>query len=149
MRPKQQIIASQLTGDFTLPKDLEKPLTLVAGGVGVAPFRSMIKYIVDKKLKVNIVHLFINKTKEDIVYKELFDQAEAYGVHTIYFVSSKEGHLTPESVKTKITDFKKRKFYISGPELMVRSIEKTLLAAGLPKSQLKTDFFPGYIEAIA
>jgi ferredoxin-NADP reductase len=146
MKPKSQIIASQLSGDFTLPKDITKPLVLVAGGVGVAPFRSMVKYIVDKKISVNIVHLFINKTSQDVIYKELFAEGEKYGVHTVYFVTSEQGHLTPESIQSLIPDFKKRKFYISGPQLMVQSIEQTLLQSGASSSQLKTDFFPGYFE---
>ena len=146
MKPQSVIVASQLSGDFTLPKDTDTPLALVAGGVGVAPFRSMVKYIIDKKIKVDIVHLFINKTNEDIIYKELFDEAEKYGVRTVYFVTSKQGHLATESIKATIPDFMNRKFYISGPQLMVQSIEQTLLQSGASTSQLKTDFFPGYFE---
>lgn len=149
MQPSEEIVAAQLSGDFVLPKDISTPLVLISGGVGVAPFRSMVKYIVDKKITVNIIHLFINKTKDDIIYQNLFKEAESFGVHTIYFVTNSEGHLTTEGIKLRIPDYLKRQFYISGPQLMVQSIEKTLLDSGVPKSQLKTDFFPGYIETKA
>ncbi len=146
MIPKSKIVGSQLAGDFTLPREVTKPLVLVAGGVGVAPFRSMIKYIIDKQLKVNIIHLFINRTKEDIIYKDIFDEAESYGVHTLYFITSEQGHLTDEIVKNLIPDFANRMFYVSGPQLMVQTIEQTLFDSGLSSSQVKTDFFPGYVE---
>lgn len=41
------IVASQLAGDFVLPKNPNEKLVFIAGGIGVTPFRSMIKYLVD------------------------------------------------------------------------------------------------------
>ena len=54
------------------------------------------------------------------------------------------GHLTDKMVKKIIPDYEFKTFYISGPQLMVQSIEKTFLDMGISKSKLKTDFFPGY-----
>src|SRR3989344_392585 len=71
-----KIIASQLSGDFVLPKDKQKKLAFIAGGIGVTPFRSMIKYLIDKNEKRSVVMLYSNKTKEEIAYKDIFDQAQ-------------------------------------------------------------------------
>ncbi|MCX6799640.1 MAG: RnfABCDGE type electron transport complex subunit D [Candidatus Falkowbacteria bacterium] len=38
------IIASECAGDFTLPLDKNKKLVFMAGGIGITPFRSMLKY---------------------------------------------------------------------------------------------------------
>lgn len=150
------IIVSSLAGDFVMPKDLKKPLVFIAGGVGITPFRSMVKYIIDKKLSVNIVLLFINKTTDDILYKDILEEAEEFGVKTIHVMtdesrlplnfSGPHGHLTPKMVKTMIPDYAMRAFYISGPQLMVQNIEKMLLDMKISKSKLKTDFFPGYVD---
>ncbi|MBI1863736.1 oxidoreductase [Candidatus Woesebacteria bacterium] len=43
MNVGDKIVASQITGDFTLPKDTGKKLVFVAGGIGITPFRSIIK----------------------------------------------------------------------------------------------------------
>src|SRR5665647_631894 len=51
MKQDQEIVASQLAGDFTLPQDKNKKLVFIAGGIGITPFRSMIKYMLDKKEK--------------------------------------------------------------------------------------------------
>jgi ferredoxin-NADP reductase len=36
---------SQLAGDFILPSDKDKKILFIAGGIGITPFRSMIKYL--------------------------------------------------------------------------------------------------------
>ena len=49
------VVASQLAGEFVLPKNKKKKLVFIAGGIGITPFRSMIKYLIDKKEKRDIV----------------------------------------------------------------------------------------------
>lgn len=153
---QKQIIAAQVAGDFTLPENLKVPLVFIAGGVGIAPFRSMIQYIVDKNLIVDIILLYTNRTKEDILFADIFEKAKLNGVKTIYNLTDKDhlpadwqgssGYISKESVSQLIPDFSKRKFYLSGPQLMVQRFEETLLSSGVGRGNIKTDFFPGYEE---
>ena len=53
LNPGDKIVASQLAGDFVLPKDKNKKLVFIAGGIGITPFRSMIKYLLDTKGRVS------------------------------------------------------------------------------------------------
>ena len=135
------IVASGLAGDFTLPKDQNKKLVLIAGGVGVTPFRSMIKYLLDINQKRDVTLFYAAKDPKEFVFKDIFDQAEKeLGIKVVY----KTGILDGEEIKKRIPDFKQRFFYLSGPHSMVEIFEKTLPALGIPKSQIKTDYFPGY-----
>jgi ferredoxin-NADP reductase len=116
----------------------------------------MIKYIVDKNLQVNIILIFTNRTKEDILFTDVFDRAQVNGVKTIYNLTDVEnlpqdwagsvGHITAEKIKQLMPDYKNRFYYLSGPQLMVQNFEGELSKAGIPKAQIKTDFFPGYNE---
>ncbi|HTP58393.1 MAG TPA: hypothetical protein VMM82_05705, partial [Spirochaetia bacterium] len=45
MKPGDSIMAGELGGDFVLPGDPHVPIALIAGGIGVTPFRSMIKHL--------------------------------------------------------------------------------------------------------
>lgn len=151
-----KIIAAQVAGDFVLPKNLKTPLVFIAGGVGIAPFRSMIQYIIDKSLLVDIVLLYTNRTVNDILYADIFERARANGVKTIYNLTDLQnlpnrwggttGYITEDSIKQVIPDYQKRSYYLSGPQLMVQNFEKTLHDAGVQNSKIKTDFFPGYNE---
>lgn len=150
------IIASQVAGDFILPDDLNKPLVFIAGGVGIAPFRSMVKYVIDKNIKVDIVLLYTNRTKEDILFSDVFGEAARHGVRTVYNLTDlakvpqdwqgAKGYINEDSVRKLIPDYKNRTYYLSGPQLMVQRFERTLTDTGVTKDRIKTDFFPGYSE---
>ena len=149
------IAASQLAGDFTLPKDRAQKLAFIAGGIGVTPFRSMVKYLMDKGDKRSAVLLYSNKKEQDIAYKEIFDEAERkIGLKTIYALTEQlpdnsdwlgaRGLIDAETLKREVPDYYDRIFYISGPRAMVVSFENTLKSLGVPDSQIKTDYFPGF-----
>lgn len=152
----QSIIASQVAGDFTLPQDLKKPLVFIAGGVGIAPFRSMIQYLLDKQLQSNIVLFYSNRTANEILFSDTFQKAESYGVKTIYTLTDinnipedwqwEKGYITQDLIKQKLPDYTQRTYYISGPQLMVQNFEKLLLGMQVKKRNIITDFFPGYAE---
>ncbi|MEK7450391.1 MAG: RnfABCDGE type electron transport complex subunit D [Patescibacteria group bacterium] len=149
------IVSSQLTGDFTLPKDEKQKLVFIAGGIGITPFRSIIKYLVDVNEKRGIILIFTNRQYSDIIYGNIFDKAKAdLGIKTIYTLtdesqipkdwSGKVGRIDEKMIREEIPDFRERIFYLSGPHSMVNAFEKTLLDMGISKSKIKTDFFPGY-----
>ncbi len=152
----KKIIASSLAGDFTLGSDFKKPVVFIAGGVGIAPFRSIIQYILDNNLIVDIILIFTNRTKEDIIFSDVFEKARKNGVNTIYVLTDANklpadwqglsGHLTEESIEKSVPDYGKRTFYISGPQLMVQNFEKILLSIGIKRNKIVMDFFPGYSE---
>jgi ferredoxin-NADP reductase len=156
LQSSKQFVAAQVAGDFVLPKNLKMPMIFIAGGVGIAPFRSMIQYIIDKNLQVDIILLYTNKTKADILFTDVFDRAQVNGVKTIYNLTDVEnlpqdwvgssGYITAEKIKTLIPDYEERFYYLSGPQLMVQNFEGALSKAGISKKQIKTDFFPGYSE---
>ncbi len=151
-----KIVASQLAGDFTLPKDRNKKLIFLAGGIGITPFRSMVKYLIDNNEKRDIIIFYANKSFSDIAYKEVFDMAQKnLGITTIYTLSDLNdiplhfnceiGLINKEMILEKAKDYKERMFYISGPKSMIDSFDKTLKEMGINKNQIKTDFFPGFV----
>ena len=155
MRIGDTLIASQLAGDFVMPRNKQKKMVFIAGGIGVTPFKSMVKYLIDTQEKRDIAMIYANKTVPDIAYKDFFDQAalSPLALKMIYVLSDKtvgpewtgyRGYITKEMVLKEIPDFKERMFYISGPHIMVSSTEQVLKDLGIPDSQIKTDFFPGF-----
>lgn len=154
MREGQEIIATQLAGDFALPKNTSTPLVFIAGGVGIAPFRSIIQYIIENKLQVTITVIYSNRTASEIAFEDILSQAKNFGVQTLYTLTDmnsipqnwagEKGYITEDMIKKYIPDFAKRIFYLSGPELMVKSYEELLSKLGVRKGNVKKDYFPGY-----
>lgn len=145
MRKGDKIVASQLSGEFTLPKDPTKKLCFTAGGIGVTPFRSIIKYLLDTDEKRDIILFYSNKTREEIVYKDIFDEAvKELGIKVVYVNTDTMGYIDENMIRKEVGDFEDRIFYISGPHSMVDTFEKVLKGMGINRYQIKTDYFPGY-----
>ncbi len=149
------IVGAQLAGDFVLPINVTKKLVFIAGGIGVTPFRSMIKYLVDRHEPRDIVLFYSNKTPADIAYRDVFDAAkDELGIKTIYALTDKAtvpagwtgkvGYVDAKMIAEEVPDFADREFFISGPHGMVTAFQKTLKGMGVPASRIKTDFFPGF-----
>lgn len=154
MNQKNRIVGAQLSGDFVMPKDPKQKLAFFAGGIGITPFRSMIKYLIDTNERRDLVMFYINKNFADIAYSDVFNEAYSkLGIRTIYTLTDIEtipenwqgytGRIDAEIIKKKIPDFDERIFYISGPHNMVEAYKQTLVQMGINKNQIKTDFFPG------
>ncbi len=155
MEHGDEIIAGQLAGDFTLPKNPNQRLVFIAGGIGITPFRSMIKYLLDTRQRRPITLFYGASTVHDFVYQEVFDQAERkLGIRTIYVAEKSEdlrpgwagltGLIRPEMIRTYAPHYRGSIFYISGPNRMVDAVKEMLDKMGIPGNQIKTDFFSGY-----
>lgn len=135
-----KILASQLTGEFVLPKSEKQKLAFLAGGVGITPFRSMIKYATDFGHERDIQLLYSANNPEEFAFKEVFEEASKIGVQTSYITE----RLDQDRIKELVPDFPERTFYVSGPYGFVQAMENNLLRMKVPVRQIKTDYFPGY-----
>jgi glycine betaine catabolism B len=153
MNQGKKIVASQLAGSFVLPKDVNKKIVFIAGGIGITPFRSMIKYLLDTKQKRNITLLYSNKIKSEIMYADIFDKVSQLGIKTVYTLTGETpvnwrgriGRIDAKMILAEIPDWKERYFYLSGPHIMVAAFEKVLKDMGVSQNQIKIDFFPGFV----
>lgn len=149
------IVAAQIAGDFVLPKDAQQGLVFIAGGIGVTPYRSMIKYLLDTKDARDITMLYSARTAEDFAYKDVFEQArKEIGLNVVYAVTDKlaassnettwAGRINAKMIKKEVPDYHNRLFYISGTQAMVTSMQHVLASLEIPRHQIKVDYFSGY-----
>lgn len=131
-------------GDFVW-EDTDKPLVFVAGGIGITPFRSILKQRAHDHLSLNVTLVYGNRTDAIVFKDELDEYAKADPQFKVHYVVGSP--VTAEKIAELVPDFKSSPVYISGPEPMVEALGDQLKSAGLPESQLKQDFFPNYTEA--
>jgi glycine betaine catabolism B len=121
-------------GSFGLPDPVPSPLYFLAGGTGITPFRSMIKFIVDHKLPVTISLLHSAKREKDLIFAEDFARTDDYADRLIYAATTTEKPLSPTKSSSRITAEMIRPlllatpglFYICGPTGFVSSMEHLL-----------------------
>lgn len=144
--PNQKVVASQLIGDFTMPHDPNQKLVFIAGGIGITPYRSMLKYLIDTNQKRDIILVYTARNPDEFVYKEVIDEAkEKLGIKAVYHETGREGHISASYFSQIVTDYHERTFYISGSHSMVDGFEQTLHTMGIPQDRIVMDFFPGFM----
>lgn len=155
MEKGDHMYASCLGGEFILPQNMNEKLVFIAGGIGLTPFRSMIKYLLDKNQKVDIVFFYACSSPAEFVYQDLFAEAEKkLGIKVFYVVTNvnnapanwkgKTGYINDELIKSEVPDYAERMFYISGPDAMVQSYKKLLRVLKVKQWRIVTDYFPGF-----
>lgn len=149
----EKMSADQLAGDFTIPKNSNDKLIFIAGGIGVTPFRSIIKTIIETGIQKDIILFYSAADPGEFVYKDIFKQAGGFGVKTVYVLGGKvpvkswtgeTGFLTEDMVKKYAPDFKERKIYLSGPVAMVNNYKNLFRGMGVSNASMHTDYFPGF-----
>jgi ferredoxin-NADP reductase len=153
LKPGDTLFAASLSGDFTLPEEQSGRLVFIAGGIGITPFRSMIRYMLDSRQHRDITLFYTAQTADGFAYWELFNQAVSAGVKPVYVITGPNapegwhgltGFIKPGDIKNHVPEHQSATYYISGPDAMVRSYKRLLRHLGIPASRIKTDYFPGY-----
>jgi len=155
LSPSTRISAGSLAGDFVLPNDKTTKLAFLAGGIGITPFRSMVKYLLDNSEERDIVLIHTCSSDSDFVYSDVFEKAQKTIGLKIYCILKDEnnipkdwkggvGYITKDTLKKTVPDYKSRLFYISGSNDIVNRYRKVLKEIGIENSKIVTDYFPGY-----
>jgi ferredoxin-NADP reductase len=142
----------QPKGSFVLPEDTSKQYVFVAGGIGITPFRSMLRYIADKGLDYDITLVYSNRDVESTAFLDELKELESVVprcrvIFTMTDDPTWEGDkrmLDAEVLRELLGDLESFHFMIAGPPPMAKSVEASLLEAGLSEGQVQSDSFSGY-----
>lgn len=142
MQEGDTIQAEEPGGSFVV-EDPEKEYVFIAGGVGITPFRAILKQLDHDEAPINVTLLYGNGS-QDFVYEEelkmLEKEHDNLNIH--WFVAPEK--IDESAIKEHVSDLTKPIFYVSGPEPMVESLEEMLQTIGVPEENIKKDNFPGY-----
>ena len=153
-------------GQFVLHEDYSKPAVFLSGGIGVTPFRSMLKYATDKKLPVKIIMFDSNRNSNNILFKKEFDEWSNINknLKIIYTISEEDQH--EQNSASTVNDWKGEYgrigkamilkyvdtnvlnnsiFYICGPPSMLKAMQALLQDdLQIPRERIKVEEFTGY-----
>ncbi len=139
-------------GEFTLT-DQTRKLGFLSGGIGITGMRSMLRYIADMGLHIDVHLLFGNSTWEEICFREELDELDRTfpNIQVTHVLSAPPpgwtgptGLINSALIQARIPDYWERQFYIAGPPGMVTGLTQQLMDLGLPETQIRRDSFTGY-----
>ncbi len=142
------ILASMPNGRFTLPENINTPISFICTGAGIAPFRAMIKYLlIEKKCSMPLTLYFGCRNIEDLLYyNEWLSLAETY-TNFKYIPSlsrakwnGKEGYIHKHYIEN-IKDLTPHLFYLCGWTGMIKETRDNLKQIGYERSQIKIEFY--------
>ncbi len=145
-------------GQFGSPDQPAEQIVLLGGGIGITPFRSIVKYATDSKSPTKITLLYSNRTPEDIVYKREWKEYEAENpnftaIHTITHPSESRsewkghvGRIDAEMIRRYIMSPDKAIYLVCGPPSLVTDLTGILTGMGISPTQIRMENFHGYAD---
>jgi ferredoxin-NADP reductase len=144
-------------GAFVFRHELPR-IAFLAGGIGITPVRSMLRYLADTKGTgraegQELVLFYGSVTEERIIYREELDQiARAVpGLRVMHVISQptdgwqgRRGLIDAEVLRSELADPTAWTYYIVGPPPMIAAMERVMAELRLPQPQIVTESFAGY-----
>ncbi|CAM5787421.1 FAD-dependent oxidoreductase [Castellaniella caeni] len=139
-------------GDFTLHKNEAIPAVFIIGGIGITPVRSMVVQALHDKTAHQMTLIYANRTRAQAAYTDEFTQLAAQHanftfvpVYTDEQVSGAEhGRVNADIVRRHVSKLDTSRFYLSGPEGMVKAMRALLVEIGADEDNIRTEEFEGY-----
>lgn len=141
------------SGNFILHPELEIPAALIAGGIGIAPFYSMLRDEWQRQSTREIYLFYGNRSAADSAFMdELIAGAHAHkNFHLISVMEQAEenwqgerGYITNDIIRRHIADIMSPIYYVCGAPKMVTVLQETVFEMGIPTDRVKVEDFPGY-----
>jgi predicted ferric reductase len=125
--------------------DTDRPLVMIAGGIGITPFRRLFEELAHEPGRE--LHLFYgNRRRNEIVYEEELDDVET--VTVTHVISDdpdhpgERGYITLDLMRKYLQqELTAYEFLICGPPIMTTKLEAALSQAGVPPGQIHHELF--------
>jgi glycine betaine catabolism B len=144
-------------GKMIMDSVLTSELIMIAGGVGVTPFRGIIKEAYDSQLsEKKIVLLYSDKTIEELAFYAEFQKIEMEyaNLSIIYTLTRHEPHhgewlqnqgrIDSLFIERSIENVDNSTFMICGPVEMAQNALSHLQNFNIPRERIITELFTGY-----
>lgn len=141
-------------GDFTLHKNETVPAVFLIGGIGVTPIRSMVAQATHDKTAHSLTLLHANRSLADAPFSADFRRYAAENPNFSYVPvitdeasddpDQEQGRIDEAMLKRHIPDLQAAKYYLSGPEAMVKAMRQLLVGLNVDEDNIRTEEFSGY-----
>lgn len=143
-------------GSLILHKNTARAGVLIAGGIGITPFMSMLRHAAEQKLPQDLLLIYSNRRPEDTAFlaelqslqqrnprfrllatmTEMAASAQPWGGETRMLDST--------LIREATRDLASPIFYVAGPPGMVEAMREVLEDAGVDEDDVRSEEFHGY-----
>ena len=145
-----QLDVSGPYGRFTF-RGIEAPsVVFVAGGVGITPLMSSVRYLTDQSWNGRIDLIYACTRLDAIIFREELDHLARRhpNLHVMIVLSDEpstswsgsRGYVTAELL-AGVPDIRSRRIHLCGPPVMMEAVKKALGNLGVSEDLIKTELF--------
>ena len=130
--------------------DPDRELIMIAGGIGITPMLSMLRFMADHGDPRPVTLIWSNRSKENVVFADEMDAlaAKLTGLRMIPIFTrnaeggERSGRLDRKSLETMLSDCSRRSaIFVCGPPQMMRQIRTDLKTLAFPARSIFTEAF--------
>ena len=137
-------------GFFTLPRDASQKVVILTGGIGITPFRSMIRDSERNNSPREIILFYANANKARAAFLEELQNVKLANYKFVPVMSDDEswggekGRINADLLKKYLADLNAYTYYIAGPPAMAVAMHDLLEKECVIEDTIKIEEFPGY-----
>lgn len=143
-------------GSLTLHNKASRAAVLIAGGIGVTPFMSIIKHAAHEALPHSVLLVYSNRRPEDAAFLQELKELEQKNPHFHLQATMTEmakshqpwsgdtGLVDEAMLKRSLDGLPEPIVYVAGPPAMVEAMKGALGKAGVDDDDIRTEEFFGY-----
>jgi ferredoxin-NADP reductase len=143
-------------GSMTLSRNGTRPAVFLAGGIGITPFRSLIRNAAEAQSARKIFLFYSVRVPEEAAFLEELREMEQYNEHykCICTITRPEsagtpwegetGRISTQMLSKWIPDLSVPSYYIAGPSGMVSGVRQMLIDSGVDEEDIRAEEFYGY-----
>ena len=156
LRTGSRLLIGRPAGQFVYPAGDDRPLALLAGGIGITPLLSMLRHALSSDPARSIVLLYSSRNPQATAfYAELQVIAQRHPQVRIVMTMSDPmtpapwrcGRIDAQLVRQYVPHPSHAIFCICGPTPMMTAMEQMLTAEGVPRDQIRTENFDTAVAA--
>ncbi|MAF51248.1 MAG: hypothetical protein CMH64_04110 [Nanoarchaeota archaeon] len=145
----EEVVVKGPFGQFYFNEnDTKKNVVLIGAGSGVSPLMSMLRFIDNKNLDINVHILFSSKTEEEILWREEIEKLSEKEKFSHTFTLTREewdgetGRINKEMIEKFLENKNETDFFLCGSPSFVKDIEKALiLDLEIDKERVKKEMY--------
>lgn len=143
-------------GDFTLHHNTQRPAVLLAGGIGITPFLSMIRHATRQKSALLLYLFYSNRRPEDTAFLGTLQELEAENTN-LHFIptmtvmdnshqewAGETGCIDGKMLNRYLPQFRGSIYYVSGPPSMIAAMRQVLTTVRVDQDDIISEDFLGY-----
>ena len=150
VKPRSRVWVDGPYGVFSMDREQGPGYILIAGGIGITPFRSMCETLAARNDLRPVVLFYGCRDEQDLTFREELDSLTVNTNLAVVYIlehpnaswTGEKGLISAEVLRRHLpAQYRRFQYFICGPPPLMDAMERILPAMGVPRSLIHTERF--------